>query len=195
MNAAPLMLTIATALFGQQPSSGVNVAVVSLPDVSERYIKTSALEAKFEKRRQELNKKRDDMNDKVDRLKRSLQEELKPGTEAFDQRQKELALQQAELQWFLDTQSKKVDAGLAESLRSIYEDIQHMVAQVAKERHLDIVLASDALPPQPPSNANQVRQQILLQKVIYWSPQVDITDVVVERLNAAYKSSPDGDGK
>jgi len=192
MNAAPLMLTIATALFGQQPATGVNVAVISLPDVSERYIKTSALEAKFEKRRQELNKKRDDMNDKINKLKKSLQEELKPGTEAFDQRQKELALQQAELQWFLDTQSKKVDAGLAEALRSIYEDIQHMVAQVAKERHLDIVLASDALPPQPPSNANQVRQQILLQKVIYWSPQVDITDVVVERLNTAYKASPGG---
>lgn len=171
------------------------MAVISLPDVSERYIKTSALEAKFEVRRQELNKKRDDMNDKIDKLKKSLQEELKPGTEAYDQRQKDLALQQAELQWFLDTQSKKVDAGLAEALRSIYEDIQHMVAQVAKERHLDIVLASDALPPQPPSNANQVRQQILLQKVIYWSPKVDITDTVVERLNTAYKASPDGGGK
>jgi Skp family chaperone for outer membrane proteins len=195
MNAAPFLLTIAGALFGQQPSGAVNVAVISLPDVSERYIKTSALEAQFEQRRKQLNEKRDAMNEKIERLKRSLQEELKPGTEAYAQRQKELAMQQAELQWFMDAESQNVERGLAEALRSIYEDIRQMVAQVAKERDLDIVLASDALPPQPPTNANQVRQQILLQKVIYWQPRVDITDVVVDRLNAAYKASPAGTSK
>jgi len=187
MYALAFLLTMTGALLGQQHGDAVSIAVISLPDVSERYIKTAALEAQFEQRRKMLNDKRMAMNEKIDRLKRSLQEELKPGTEAFQQRQKELAMQEAELQWFMDFEAKNVERGLAVSLRSIYDDIQRMVAKVAKERDYDIVLASDELPPQPPANANQVRQQILLQKVIYWKPSVDITDEVVKRLNAAYE--------
>ena len=79
------------------------------------------------------------------------------------------------------------EQGLADSLREIYVDIKGIVGEVALERGIDVVLASDLMPPQVPGAPNQVRQQILLQKVVYWNTRVDITDEVVARLNAQYQ--------
>ena len=165
------------------------VAVVNIPAVSERYQKTSDLEAQFEQRRAQLNQQRDALRDKIDRARRSLQEELKPNTPAYEQRRKELALLETELQWFVDTEGQKVEGGLAQSLRSIYDDIKAVVHEVAENMGIDVVLAADQLPQEAPSSTAQARQQIMLQKVLYWSPGVDITDEVVARLNQRYNKA------
>jgi Skp family chaperone for outer membrane proteins len=190
MKTITAFLALTGVVFAQQGAGAVNVAVVNLPVASERYQKTADLEVKFEGVRAKLNEQRAAMRDKIDKLARSLQEELKPGTEAFAKRQKELAMQEAELQWFVESQSRAVEQSLADSLREIYEDIKTVVGEVALERGLDVVLASDLLPPQVPGAPNQVRQQILLQKVVYWSPRVDLTDEVVARLNTRYQKKP-----
>lgn len=190
MKTIAAFLALTGVVLGQQGAGAVNVAVVNLPVASERYQKTADLEAQFEGVRTKLNEQRSAMKGKIDKLVRSLQEELKPGTEAFAKRQKELAMQEAELQWFVESQSQAVEQGLADSLRQIYEDIRKVVGEIALERGIDVVLASDQLPPQVSGVPNQVRQQILLQKVVYWSPRVDITDEVVARLNAQYRKKP-----
>jgi len=183
-------VAILTAAATLGPAVGpTKVAVVNIPTVSEKYSKTSELEAQFEGVRRKVNQDRDALKDKIERAKRSAQEELKPGTEDFRQRLKEIALMEAEFQWFTETEGQKVERGLAESLKSIFADIQAAVREVAQEKGLDIVLASDNLPPDTPDNPAQVRQHILLQKVLYWNPSVDITEDVVTRLNAKYKSS------
>ena len=42
----------------------------------------------------------------------------------------------------------------------------------------------------------RARQEILLQKVVHWSPRVDLTAEVIQRLNAKYRArgsaSPEG---
>lgn len=164
-----------------------NVAVVNVAMVSEKYVKTSELEAQFDVIRKKVNQERDAMKDKIERGNRSLQEELKPGTDEFRNRRKEIALMEAELQWFMETEGQKVERGLAESLRSIYNDIQATAREIAEEKKIDVVLAADQLPPDTPDSPQQVRQHILLQKVLYWSPGVDLTQDVIARLNAKYK--------
>ena len=166
-----------------------NVAVVNVPMVSEKYHKTTDLEAQFDAVRRKLNQERDAMKEKIDRANRSLQEEIKPGTEEFRQRRKEIALMEAELQWFIESEGQKVEKGLAESLRSIFGDIQAVVREVAEEKGIDVVMASDHLPPDTPEAPQQVRQHILLQKVLYWHARVDITEDVVTRLNTRYKAA------
>jgi len=186
MNTISFWLAWSGVLLAQGGAGAVKVAVVNLPDVSERYHKTADLEQHFAGVRQKLNEQRDAMSANIDKMSQSLQEELKPGTDAYDKRRKEIAMKEAELQWFVEAEGKKVERGLADSLRKIYKDIQAVVAEVAKDRGFDIVLAGDTVPEDVPSSPSQVRQHILLQKVIYWSPNVDITDEVVQRLNARY---------
>ncbi len=183
------------ALAGSWTVSAMNsnaapsIAVVNIPAVSEKYLKTSELEAQFDVVRKRVNQERDAMKDKLERANKSLQEEIKPGTDEFRKRRREIALMEAELQWFVESEGQKVERGLAESLRSIFNDIQVIVREIAQEKGLDIVLASDQLPPDIPDSPGQVRQHILLQKVLFWSPSVDLTEEVISRLNARYKSA------
>lgn len=178
----------ASMMIGQPGSQPTRIAVVNIPVISEKYTKTKDLEASFDARRKELNNQRDAQRNKIERLQRSLREELKPGTDTFIQRQKELVMAEAEMQWFVDSESIKVERGLAEALRGIYQDIQTIVREVASDSGIDVVLSSDLLPNSLPESSAQMRQQILLQKVVYFNPRLDITDKVVTRLNAKYGS-------
>ncbi len=163
------------------------VAVVNVATVSERYQKTADLEGQFDALRRRLGQERDGLKEKIDRAKRSLQEELKPGSDAYRQRVKEIAVMEAELQWFVENEGQKVEKGLAESLKSIFDDMQAAIREVAAEQAVDIVLAADKMPSDSPDSPSQARQMILLQKVLYWKPEVDLTDAVVARLNQNYK--------
>ena len=178
-------------LVGQHDVSGsVRVAVVNVPAVSEQYLRTTDLEAEFEKLRKAFNEQREALQSRVDRTARSLQEELKPGTEEHWERRKQLALLDAELQVFVESEGQKVESKISSSLRAIFDDILAATREIARERGIDVVLASDQMPKNVPESSTQVRQQIMLQKVLYWSPGVDLTDDVIARVNAKYGARP-----
>ena len=101
-------------------------------------------------------------------------------------------MQEAALQWFVESEGQKIEMGLANALLGIYIDIQAAVYEIAQQHQIDIVLAADQLPNEAPQSPTQVRQQIALQKVVFWSPRVDLTDQVVARLNEKYAT---GGGK
>jgi Skp family chaperone for outer membrane proteins len=188
MTLSSVWLALAMVPIAQQSASGTTrVAVVSVAVVSEKYARTSDLEARFEERRVRLRQERDTRQQKVELTARSLQEELKPGTEAYEERRKELAMLEADLQWFVESENRRLEQNVANSLRSIFADIQEAVRAVAEEKGIDIVLACDELTRQQPENSTQVRQEILLQKVVYWKPSVDLTTDVIRYLNAKYR--------
>ena len=197
MSCLTCWMLVGVASLGQSgPMTATRVAVVNVPVVSERYLKTTYLEGQFETRRLELAKQRDTLRENIDRTRRSLQEEFKPRTQEFRQRAKQLAMLEAEMQWLVETQGRQVETELAASLRSIFADIQSVIRAVAQERNIDVVLAADQLPPEPPVTTSQARQQVVLQKVLYWRRGVDLTDIVVGRLNAEFEkeraASPGG---
>lgn len=176
-------------LFSAAPAwASAVVAVVNIPLVSEKYQKTADLEARFEAVRLDLGEQRKKHQEQIERAGKSLSEEFKPGTPEFDAQRKKLAMLDAELQWFVESEGKKVERGLAASLREIFDDIQLIVRELAEEKGIDIVLAADQMPSESTESPTQARQQILLQKVLYWSPSVDITEEVVERLNVRYRT-------
>lgn len=185
---AGLMVVILSLAPVQALSAEAKVAVVNIGEVSEKYQKTTDLEAQFDAKRKKLSDERDALRDRIERLTRSLKEEFKPGTDEFRERRKELAMLEAQLQYFIDSESKQVEQELADSLRSIFDDVQAVIREVAMEKGIDVVLAADRMPDASGENPTQVRQTIVLQKVLYWSPRVDMTADVVARLNAKYKA-------
>ncbi len=187
MGAVSLWLAAAMVAVGQPEGAGsVRIAVVNVPAISEQYHRTADLETRFEAMRRAFTEERSAKQAQLDRAAKSLQEELKPGTAEFRERTKQLAILDAELRWFTESEGQRIEAGLATSLRSIFDDIQVVVHEIAAERGLDIVLASDQLPPEAPDSVMQARQHILLQKVLYWSSRVDLTNDVIVRLNAKH---------
>jgi len=182
-------ISLLMAVGPQLARGSSKVAVVNVGLASEKYAKTADLESQFDAVRRKLNQERDSMKEKIERANRSLQEELKPGTDEFRARRKQLVLMEAELQWFVESEGQKVERGLAESLRSIFTDIQAAVREVAQEKGVEIVLASDQLPAETPDSPTQVRQHILLQKVLFWAPSLDLTTEVISKLNARYQAA------
>ena len=189
MSLISIWLATLTVAFGQLDAMGsTRVAVVDIPAVSERYEGTADLEAQFEERRTQFNSRREEYRDKINRTGRALQEQLKPGTPEFDQRRKQLVMLEAELDWFTQVEGKKIEQGLAQSLHEIYLAIHAAVEEIAQERGIDVVLAADRLPVEPPQSTTQARQQIVLQKVVYWTPRVDLTEAVITRLNERFRA-------
>lgn len=180
-------LSLPSVVFGQ-----TRVGVVNVATVSEKYAKTKELENHFEALRKSLGQQRDSMRERIERAKVGLQEELKPGTEEYHNRRKEIAMMEAELQWFVESEGQKVERGLAQALRSIYDDIHAAVKEIADEQGIQVVLAADTVPADPPDTPSQARQTILLQKVLYWKPDVDLTDAVLTRLNQRFKPGSAG---
>jgi len=191
MTLVSLCMATVLSTLGQSATGGfgsARVAVVDIPAVSQRYLRTADLEAQFEQRRIKFNEQRNALRERIERTGRSLQEEFKPGTDEFETRRKQLAMLEAEMQWYVESQGQKLEAALAASLREIYGNIRLAVSELAQEKGVDIVLAADRVPEEIPRTTAQARQQILLQKVVYWSLRVDLTDEVVTRLNAAHKA-------
>jgi Skp family chaperone for outer membrane proteins len=184
-----LCMSMALVAIGQTPGS-TRIAVVDIPAVSEQYYKTAELEAQFERQRISLNKERDALREKIERTGRSLQEELKPGTQEFQQRRKQLAMYEAEMQWFVEATGQRIEGELAKSLRMIYADLQIAVRAVAEENKIDVVLSADRLPKEAPQTTTQARQQIVLQKVLFWNPNVDLTAQVIAHLNQGHQPPP-----
>ena len=181
-------LVILAAGFSFVPAwADTKVAVVNVATVSEKYAKTKDLESQFDALRKSLGQQREAMKEKIERAKAALQEELKPGTEEFLQRRKEIAMMEAELQWFVESEGQNVEKGLAKALRSIFDDIHVVVKELAEEQGIQVVVAADNVPAEAPDTPNQARQTILLHKVLYWRPEIDMTDAVLARLHQRYK--------
>lgn len=183
--AVTIVAVVGVRAWGGEPT----VAVVNVAVVSEQYHKTGDLETQFDALRDQLNTEHQALRDKAERTARSLREEFKPGTADFNARRKDLAMQKAEIEYFVEMSGLQVEGGLAKSLRTIYDDIQAVVEKLAEEKGVDVVLAVDRLPDEGPNSPNAIRQQIMLQKVLYWNPRLDMTAEVVSRLNARYKAT------
>ena len=184
-------LAMAMMSAGQQDNfASARVAVVSIGEVSEKYQRTTELESFFDGQRSQFQKTRDEQKQKIERMTKSLQEELKSGTPEFRERAKQITMMEAELKWFVESEGQRLEEGLKSSLRSIYKDMLVVVREVADAKKLDLVVASDRMPESLPESPNQLRQQILLQKVVYWTPRVDITAEVIQRLNERHQSNP-----
>jgi Skp family chaperone for outer membrane proteins len=81
----------------------------------------------------------------------------------------------------------KVEAERAKSMRKVYERIKSEIETFAKAQTppLDLVLIDDTIPVLEPSTAEAMQKQISARRMIYASRAFDITDILLERMNAS----------
>ena len=149
----------------------LNIGVVNMDMVLQQSIATKTLKSKIDKKRKEYQevikkrgKKLQDFQQEVIKQQDSMKkEELTAKKKLFQQ--KVISAQR-------DTQEeiKNIDMAVAESLKELRKKAVMIVADIAKERNLDIVLSH--------------------QQVIIANKNIDITKDVLERLNKNVKSIP-----
>lgn len=180
-----VLLSATLAQSGAAPAPGPRIAVVNLTQIFERYQMTRDLEQMFDEQRQTITataeKKRDDIN-----LQRNAIQDLKPGTSDFVAREESLIQSEVEFQAWLEIQQRRLKERHKNWLKMIYHDVQTVITGIAEKRSIDLVLTYNDLEDDAPDSA-AFKQQILLRSVIYANSRVDLTEPVIDALDAEYQ--------
>ncbi len=173
-------------LAGAAAAADPNIAVIDVARVFEDYDMTRDLETVFDQARQALSDEADSRRGNIDQMRRGLAA-FDPESDDYKRREQELIRAEAEFQVWSNIKERQLKADHKKWLLQIYRDTQSTVAAIATDRSIDLVLTFDKLTEDAP-DSTALRQQILLQKVIYHSDRMDITDDVLKKLNDAYKA-------
>ncbi len=162
------------------------IAVVDIEKVFNDFQQTEDLNDQFEQRRKEMAAEAEKRRQAINQKKLEL-EAFAPDSPDYLPRNKELLRLQIEANVY----EQMVKADLLRErkvwMELTYKQISDAIARLAKQRGYDLVLTYEELDTDVPDEA-ALRQQIMLRKVIYADPRVDLTDPVLEELNREYSS-------
>jgi Skp family chaperone for outer membrane proteins len=172
-------------LFGSPksaPKSVVKVGVVSILKVFQNCKKN-------EKYRQLAAAEQTKVDVELEKLSKQIEAEeaglkaLKAGSDDYLARAKQILTERASLQ--AQQEFYKQQAALKEQqwTEEVYKDVLRIVAEVAKEKGINLVLERDE-PEFPLSNYTELMTVISTHKVLYSSGCEDISDEVLARLDA-----------
>jgi Skp family chaperone for outer membrane proteins len=181
--ATALICSFAASAARAEPS----MAVLDLARVFEEYEMTRDLEEMFDQKRRAAAEEAEQRRASMDQMRRALAA-FDPVSEDFARREEDLTRAQVDFEVWSGITEKRLKADHKKWLLKIYRHTQTTVAEIAAQRQIDLVLTYDKLTDDAPDSI-ALRQQILLQKVIYHSARIDITDEVLTRLNDSYRAS------
>jgi len=182
-----IIAALALAVWTPVPAVATEIGVLNVARVFEEYEMTRDLEALFDQARREAADEAERRRDNVEQLRRALTA-FDPTSEDYARRDEELTRIEVEFQVWSKATERRLKNDHLRWMHEIYNNTRKVIAEIAAERKLDLVLTYDELTEDAPDSV-ALRQQILLQKVIYHSPKVDITDEAMRRLNEAYRKS------
>lgn len=159
-------------------------AVLDIATIFEKYERTAYLEEEFLAKRKFLSEEADRRRQQVETLRKSL-DTYNPGTAEFKQKQSEVREAELRFKAWGETEDENLKDSHKQSLLEIYDDVRTVVAALAKEKGIDLVLTYDRLTESAP-DSESLRRQILLQKVLYYNPTLDITDAALAALNEQF---------
>lgn len=160
------------------------VAVMDVVKVFANYQRAKDQELKLQERRRAVKAE----DEKRAKLIESMEQELKdlnPTSPEFQKRMDELTKASVERESWLKFEDARE---LQERYRlsdEMYKDIGKAAGDVAKANNFQVVLNSDESNAEPKPD---IFRKIERKKVLYADPSLDITDLVLMRLNEAYKS-------
>ena len=159
-------------------------------DLTERVDSEARLRELFSKIENELKNR----NDAINTLQESLQSIAEEDKAQIIEELNQLALEAMSYKRFAE---KRVDNERSLMFRDLYIKIRLSVAEIAKENGYDLVLITDdareivVSPQLNTSQEYQVREQIGQQRVVFSSPQIDITEQIVTYMNLEWGKRSD----
>ncbi|MAD18619.1 MAG: hypothetical protein CMJ52_00125 [Planctomycetaceae bacterium] len=128
----------------------------------------------------------DELRGRIENLQAEL-ENFEQGGEAWLQTSRDAEAAISEYQAIEQFARLKVEAERAKSMRTVYERIRTEVEAFSKAQDppIDMVIIDDTVPQLEPSTAEAMQKQISARRMIYSSDAFDITDLLLDRMNAA----------
>jgi Skp family chaperone for outer membrane proteins len=165
----------------------VRVAVLDVMEVLENYQRAKDLLDGLQKRKQQLDAEDVKRKENLDRIEAEL-DQLKKGAPEYEKRFNELQRLVIDREVWKKFQSAILLREHHALTRLLYEEIQQMAAQVAKEQSYQIVLYYERKMPESKSTP-ELGAILESRKVVYHDPSVDLTGTVLKRLNEAGRAA------
>jgi Skp family chaperone for outer membrane proteins len=165
-------------------ADGPKIGVINLSVAFDKYRLTKDLEAKFDERRRELANEADRRKAEID-VKREALASFKPDTADYKERRDQITELEVRFQVWAGTKDQQLKDSHKEWLLRIYTDIRAAVQKVAQEQGIDLVLTYEDVTEEAP-DSKALRQQLLLEKVIYFDTRLDLTESVLNEVNSSY---------
>lgn len=173
------------------PSQPAVVATVDLERLFDSLDASQSAEARRARVQAELAARLDAAKAQLKDLQGEL-EAFAPGTPAHDAAAKAAIAKAGELRALEDFAELKMQAEAADALRDLYNTVKTVAAEVAQEHHIDIVAVDDAAPALKSANMAGTLEQMSGRRMLYASKTLDITDLVVQRVNATLRATAGG---
>ena len=175
-------------LIAQGASGGeaTRVGVVNLQAVLDGSDQLATMRERQQARGQELQAELERKQGEVKAGQNQL-DALGPETAAWEAKRREVLEMAAGVQAWEQIAKQIEGSEQAREFLTLYEKADAAIAAVAAERGLDVVLAASELPDMGQlarADRNQITAILQNRKVLFHSPQVDVTQAALIRLNA-----------
>lgn len=171
------------ALFA--PTRPPIVATVDLEKVYNSLDAQSAADAALEKLAQEMQAEQSAKRDELTQLQAEL-DNFNPGSPAHRALMSKIEEKVVLFQVTVEYDRQKIEARRADYIRQLYQEIKSTLRTLSEENSWDIVFLDDSIPPLEFSDPQRTMQQISARRMLYCNSSLDVTALLVARMNANF---------
>ena len=158
------------------------IATLDLERVFNDIDRRNQAEVDLEARLQTYQAQARELQSKAKRLGEDI-EMFAPGTQKYDNAQKQLTQAAVEYRAMTEFIQLKLDATRAEARRDLFAQIIDAAAEYAKSNGIDFIITNDSVLPIQQGTDIQIVQQLALRRVVYASEDYDVTESLVTWMN------------
>lgn len=164
------------------------VGVCDVVAVFNGYRRAKDLSAEFDKKTRQIQVEGQKRDNAIKQLQERL-DSLVPGSKEYDARLAELWQRSGEATVWLDVEKRKIVRQRVLLTQQMYKEVLDAIAETAKQRGFDIVIHRDG-GQIASQNSVELLNKIALRKCLYASPDTDLTQAALERVNETYSKRP-----
>lgn len=168
---------------GQAPPT--KVAVVNLQEVINQCSQQAAFRADNQAKAQALQAEQQKRQQDIAAITTAI-DPLQPGSDAWNKKREELQQKTLEMQVWVQMQEQNNQLEQARQFAEVYVAANEAAASIAESAGYDVVLQGGDLPDLMRLNIQQLQTVVQTRKVLYSNDNVDITNAVLQRVNAQF---------
>ncbi len=149
--------------------------------LEERTYEESKAQATIDLLKQNLDKQRQHIESYEQEF-----EFYEPNSEKWQELAQQQQLEALEYQAQVEYIRIRSEREASKGLRSVYEHIREACATLAKQHGWDYVFVNDAIVAFPEGNNVDMAAQISYRRMLYANPVLDVTDTIIEYMNASF---------
>lgn len=175
-------------LTADQSTPGNRVAVIDVIRIFNECQRQKDLDEELKGLQQKLDAESRTRKLKIDETQAELNR-LDPSDPAYTKKMQDLMQMQIEYKNWFDMKQAMLTREVSVWSWRIYREISDICETVAKQNAIDLVLYKGEFPPVS-ADPDETRNRIRGRMIVYNSSEIDITQAVLEQLDAQYRAQP-----